>query len=699
MTVREAQWVRLDASLECGADGVRMIRACARWLRVAQASGAADAIAVTRSRLVTAVDDSALTPREAQVVRVCSSVICDLAGQGWRLRLGAPGIYVAQPNAAATPAEEKLRVRTAHLIERDSQLAQPATRRFVENMERRRPMRGGWQSIFSLMRDGRTLRDQLLRASACPTPESREAALAECVQPYIQVVETGAVDHVTGLRLMDVWRYFRHTWTTTYNSTPGRKIYVLIRDRAVPDHPVIGIAALGSAIVQMSERDRWIGWNSETFVAHLQEQPSSDWARWLDKSLEDLLAGVYTADLVKDGILKRRELRSPTVDTVSRLRASSREARTTHRLYAQSAQHKSAARNAADTAKDRKGSTGKNAGTDAHWQLQAMTHLFRSKRAGAIADLLEARLRLLASGFDRPVKHALVTALSSASGRRAVQTVLRHMRGTHVGIDMLDITVCGAVAPYNVILGGKLVAMLMASPEIVAAYGHRYRNACSVIASAMAARAVRRRPNLVLLGTTSLYGVASSQYNRVRIPAGKVGATGDVEYVRLGRTAGFGSYHFSRETIEELEAVAASTRRGRQVNSIFGEGVNPKLRKVRGGLDGVGLPSEALLQHGSPRLIYGVALASNFREVLLGKAKRPKYLLPQSPAGTVADAIAAYWRERWLSPRVQRPDVFLAVAEHSLSFPVTHGARVTLPPRRDEHGAAQGMADLFEPEA
>jgi hypothetical protein len=35
---------------------------------------------------------------------------------------------------------------------------------------------------------------------------------------------------------------------------------------------------------------------------------------------------------------------------------------------------------------------------------------------------------------------------------------------------MADITVCGAVQPYNAVLGGKLVAMLSASPEVVQAY-------------------------------------------------------------------------------------------------------------------------------------------------------------------------------------------------------------------------------------
>jgi hypothetical protein len=56
----------------------------------------------------------------------------------------------------------------------------------------------------------------------------------------------------------------------------------------------------------------------------------------------------------------------------------------------------------------------------------------------------------------------------------------------------------------------------------------------------------------------------------------------------------------------------------RKVNSIFGEGVNPLMRKLRDGLAEVGLPADELLLHGNKRVVYGVPLAENFREVLLG---------------------------------------------------------------------------------
>jgi hypothetical protein len=163
------------------------------------------------------------------------------------------------------------------------------------------------------------------------------------------------------------------------------------------------------------------------------------------------------------------------------------------------------------------------------------------------------------------------------------------------------------------------------------------------------------------------------------MPAADVGASkaATLAFECLGRTAGYGSYHFSRETLAALEPLLGRLQRGRPVNSIFGEGVNPKLRKVRAALDAVGLPSNLLLQHGSPRLVYGIALASNFREVLLGLKSRPAYVIPDRRDASAR--IVDFWRARWLSHRVQSTEVIRAVAEHSLMSPVQHGARVVMP--------------------
>jgi hypothetical protein len=307
-----------------------------------------------------------------------------------------------------------------------------------------------------------------------------------------------------------------------------------------------------------------------------------------------------------------------------------------------------------------------------------MTPLFRAKRAEHLADLLEARQWLGQAGF-RATGEGLRKALESASGRKAVRRVLRYVKASHVGVDMMDITVCGAVAPYGPVVGGKLVGLLLASPQAVAAYAGRYRRAASVIASSIAGRPVRRRPNLVLLGTTSLYGVASSQYNRLRMSVSteREGRNEAIDYVPVGKTVGFGSFHFSRETMVLLEMVLARHQRGRRVNSIFGEGVNPKLRKVRSALDLLGLPSNLLLQHSSPRLIYAVPLAANFREVLLGLSRRPRPHIAASPG--VVSRIAEFWRSRWLDRRIESDAVLEAVKAHTLAHPIRHGARIVLP--------------------
>jgi hypothetical protein len=49
------------------------------------------------------------------------------------------------------------------------------------------------------------------------------------------------------------------------------------------------------------------------------------------------------------------------------------------------------------------------------------------------------------------------------------------------------------------------------------------------------------------------------------------------------------------------------------VNSIFGEGVNPLMRKIRDGLTKVGFPTDELLRHGNSRVVYCLPLAENFR--------------------------------------------------------------------------------------
>ena len=210
------------------------------------------------------------------------------------------------------------------------------------------------------------------------------------------------------------------------------------------------------------------------------------------------------------------------------------------------------------------------------------------------------------------------------------------------------------------------------------AYHRKYRHYESEIASSIAGRPISRSSRLVYVGTTSLYGTTSSQYNRVSIPAEVLDATGDLRLERLGRSRSFGTSHFSAATVAALVRLCEQSSNGVRVNSLFGEGVNPKMRKVRAGLDALGWPSDQLLRHGRKRLIYGVSLVHNLREYLLGMNSRPRYLARNTLADDVR-RIADWWTQRWLLGRIQSDCVLSHVASHTTQRPVSHGARVQLP--------------------
>jgi hypothetical protein len=273
------------------------------------------------------------------------------------------------------------------------------------------------------------------------------------------------------------------------------------------------------------------------------------------------------------------------------------------------------------------------------------------------------------------------TAIASPRLRSVVGQLIRFVKSERVGINMMDITVCGAIAPYNHLLGGKLVCMLLCSPEVNVEFSRRYGGQTSLIASAMRGRAVSRSAELVLLCTTSLYGSALSQYSRVKIPVQVVGGKGDakVDYKELGTSEGFGSFHFSKETLRLFGMVLGRAKDARKVNSIFGEGVNPLMRKIRDAMAVLGLPAEALLRHGNRRVVYGVSLADNFGTFLAGFTDHARYMMPQTRAQYRSDLIGQYWSDRWLARRLAKPSILEEVSKHRLTYPIKHGAKVELP--------------------
>jgi Domain of unknown function (DUF4338) len=263
---------------------------------------------------------------------------------------------------------------------------------------------------------------------------------------------------------------------------------------------------------------------------------------------------------------------------------------------------------------------------------------------------------------------------------------VRLARSMTVGTEIADLTVCGAVPPYNALLGGKLVAMLAASPEVILEYRRRYQSLPSIIASSMAGRAIVRPANLVFIGTTSRYGERPNQYDRTSYPCGVTGGPKgeSVRYRYLtsherNRTSGVGTFQFGRETKAAIEKYLSSTTNGRRVNNVFGEGTSPKLRSLRDGLNALGMSSHEMLQHGIEKVVYGAALVSNSARYLLRLDDMPHYLFSLDDAAASTARVAQHWFERWASARMERIETEQKLLAHTLVRPVRHGARVLLP--------------------
>ena len=491
------------------------------------------------------------------------------------------------------------------------------------------------------------------------------------IDPYLQFFDSDDRCEHTDLRLQDIWRYFRHTWTNQYVSTPGRTMAFLVRDRSQRYHPVIGIGALGSPIVQIRERDTWIGWHPDTFIEFVTGSPSTALGAWLNRTIDTALSEIYLADLYAEDLVAARDLHEPTMKLIERLMAYGEEQREKHHRFVNSQEMK----------REFKGDQGDRVD---RWRERTECHLYKSKRALTLADMLRSRIVLRKYLSREPTLEEVRRLLESADGSSAVKKVLRKAKANRVGIAMADITVCGAVSPYSPILAGKLVSMLAASPEVVDAYQRRYFEQESEIASSMAGRPIVRPSELVFLGTTSLYGIGSSQYNRLRMPAELIGGRGGerLQYLEIGRSGAYGTSHFTAGTVDELVKLVRQSSNGQRVNSIFGEGVSPKLRKLRDGLDQLKFPTDVLLQHGRERIVYGVPLARNFREYLLGKDQAPDYIFSLKEPTASTAAISNWWMERWLVPRIES-DAVLAQVERDTTVRdgryLLHGACVRLP--------------------
>jgi hypothetical protein len=204
---------------------------------------------------------------------------------------------------------------------------------------------------------------------------------------------------------------------------------------------------------------------------------------------------------------------------------------------------------------------------------------------------------------------------------------------------IMDAYVVGSVPPYSMLIGGKLIAALMASSEVIEAYNRKYLGKETVISHKI------NQAQLVLLTTTSSMG-RSSLYNRLSIPRGP-------QFIRIGETRGFGHFHFSGEIFESMKTYLESIGHPYARGNRFGMGPNWKMRVIRTVLEKIGLDSDNILNHGIAREVYAIPLAENWKAIL------HSHTTDVACNTLTAAEISNYCLNRWMIPRAVRDTSYL----------------------------------------
>lgn len=575
------------------------------------------------------------------------NVLIDLSLQGWVFDIDNGSLTLKMENDNLDD-KQKLRYRLS--AEKNAQFKVPSVAAFIKKMETEKNYQGNDISVRNLIGDKNFLIQQI------------QAEERVC-EPYIQLV-TNDRDELTGYKRSDIWRYFRYTWSIPYKTMPGRNLFYLVRDRLQPYHPVIGIFALGNSVLNLTVRDDGIGWTVEAIKRNMLQKTEDSIceqivsgtdgkkvktkvSKAIESEAEHILRATQYADKMYPLLLQNideaiseiylkdldyhRNTKYPTQEKIDELVAMAEE-------YAE------------------RSINNKNNEKSPNWETEAQTNLFKRKRAAELAKLLHTK-RIFnnvagLTNFDK-----LNELLASETGRKAIHTALIANRKRKIGSNMMDIIVCGSIPPYNELLGGKLISILSCSPTVISDYTNRYKNQISEIASRMKGKRVVRDSKLVYLGTTSLYAVGSSQYNRIKVP---VHNNSFLEFRKMGITEGFGTVFFSKETTSLFSKLLELQDGGKKINHVFGEGTSPRFRMISRGLSSIGIKAEAFLKHYSPRIVYSINLANNTNEYLLGFDKEVDYGYDLNNPRVVqqeTQKLIDYWYDRWLTTRLTSVDI------------------------------------------
>lgn len=201
-------------------------------------------------------------------------------------------------------------------------------------------------------------------------------------------------------------------------------------------------------------------------------------------------------------------------------------------------------------------------------------------------------------------------------------------------VNVMDAYVLGAVPPYNLLLGGKLVACIVRSLDVYDEFRREYGDAKGIISKQ------KKNPQLLAVTTSSSMG-RSSIYNRLKIDG--------VEYFQsLGYSGGWGHFHIPDKLFVDLRDYLRDNGHYNADQHKFGDGPNWRIRAIRSAMTALGFKGD-VLKHGIQREVFISQYATNALTILRTGSGRAKLnaLLGVPEIGVLAV-------NRWVIGRAER---------------------------------------------
>tara|TARA_X000000950_G_scaffold227235_1_gene274313 strand:- start:1921 stop:4023 length:2103 start_codon:yes stop_codon:yes gene_type:complete len=597
--------------------------------------------------------------------QACCSLLADLLAGGWHVGIGLEGFLISKPDyyksfTGKNLDETKDKMRHILKINRDKQIESIEIQRFIERMERPRKVGNEEKSILNLIDNGKELAEIFKDISQLDETK-KVSLLKKIINPEVVVCypedplfkEEQNNCPYTGLRLGDIWKYFRLTWSNEYKSIPGKSFPVLIRNSARPNKPIIGIAMLRSAALSDEAREDAIGWTNEATIRkkiYSKEIEIDFIVKSMTDCLKEQIDNIRSDDFE---FLNSNLIKQPNDEIIKKLK----------QIYEDEFK-----RRKSDLKNEKKRPPKISGFEPEDWIKESEEAVFKKKRAIKLSRFLEIRKAFNEVNLTKDPARGYATLIhpSNKKGNELISAALREIKVKALAENIMDLGVCGAIAPYNELIGGKLVAALMGSTEVRTLFKSRYNGKKykfpSIIASSSKGKAVFRDANLMCLTTTSLYGVASSQYNKIKfLKKDFPELETDIIWKEAKKnkesqkTKGQGVYHFSNQTSKLLSILTLKKLKYVEVNNKFGEGTSPKLRKARVGI-------ECLIDHSRSNIPYDTFFAHSMQRknyIFFHEKNILKKIIDQKKSfskvsSSKVENITSAWIKRWMIKRIKR---------------------------------------------